>query len=139
MNIVVGNVYFTKFTRNPVNFVKKEARRDGRNYDYNLYKMYSKDIIRNGEIAWIATSEQGPGTIRLVKETMGRNTPVITRQAFEQQGELFNLQPVGKYSAKKDNYVPLKINDEKVQDVSKYGGYTSLNPSYFILIEHGQV
>ena len=99
--------------------------------------MYSKDIIRNGEIAWIATSEQGPGTIRLVKETMGRNTPVITRQAFEQQGELFNLQPVGKYSAKKDNYVPLKINDEKVQDVSKYGGYTSLNPSYFIFIEHG--
>ncbi len=133
LNIVVGNVYFTKFTRNPVNFVKKEARRDGRNYDYNLYKMYSKDIIRNGEIAWIATSEQGPGTIRLVKETMGRNTPVITRQAFEQQGELFNLQPVGKYSAKKDNYVPLKINDEKVQDVSKYGGYTSLNPSYLSL------
>ena len=50
---------------------------------------------------------------------------------------MFNLQPVGKYSAKKDNYVPLKINDEKMQDVSKYGGYTSLNPSYFIFIEHG--
>ena len=109
-------MYFTIFIRYPVNFVKKDARRDGRNYDYNLYKMYSKDIIRNGEIAWIATSEQGPGTIRLVKETMGRNTPVITRQAFEQQGELFNLQPVGKYSAKKDNYVPLKINDEKIAD-----------------------
>ena len=137
LNIIVGNVYFMKFTRNPMNFVKKEARRDGRNYDYNLYKMYSKDIIRNGEKAWIATSEQGPGTIRLVKETMGRNTPIITRQAFEQRGELFNLQPVGKYSAKKDNYVPLKINDEKMQDVSKYGGYTSLNPSYFIFIEHG--
>lgn len=72
LNIVVGNVYFTKFTRNPMNFIKKEARRDGRNYDYNLYKMYSKDIIRNGEKAWIATSEQGPGTIRLVKETMGK-------------------------------------------------------------------
>ena len=137
LNIIVGNVYFMKFTRNPMNFVKTEARRDGRNYDYNLYKMYSKDIIRNGEKAWIATSEQGPGTIRLVKEMMGRNTPIITRQAFEQRGELFNLQPVGKYSAKKDNYVPLKINDEKMQDVSKYGGYTSLNPSYFIFIEHG--
>ena len=24
-----------------------------------------------------------------------------------------------------------------MQDVSKYGGYTSLNPSYFIFIEHG--
>lgn len=26
---------------------------------------------------------------------------------------------------------------KKMQDVSKYGGYTSLNPSYFIFIEHG--
>ena len=30
LNIIVGNVYFMKFTRNPMNFVKKEARRDGR-------------------------------------------------------------------------------------------------------------
>ena len=61
-----------KFTRNPMNFVKKEARRDGRNYDYNLYKMYSKDIIRNGEKSLVATSEQGPGTIRLSKGNDGK-------------------------------------------------------------------
>lgn len=62
---------------------------------------------------------------------------MITRQTFEQKGELFNLQPVGKYSAKAENYVPLKAKDEKLQDVTKYGGYTSLKPSYFVFFEHG--
>ena len=137
LNIVVGNVYFTKFTRNPLNYVKKEARRDGKNYNYNLYKMYGKDVVRNGEIAWVASKNQEPGTIRLVKEVMEKNTPMITRQTFEQKGELFNLQPVGKYSAKAENYVPLKAKDEKLQDVTKYGGYTSLKPSYFVFFEHG--
>lgn len=137
LNIVVGNVYFTKFTRDPLNYVKKEARRDGKNYNYNLYKMYSKDVRRNGETAWIAQKDQEPGTIRLVKEVMGKNTPMITRQTFEQSGELFNLQPVGKYSAKADNYVPLKAKNEKLRDVTKYGGYTSLKPSYFVFLEHG--
>lgn len=137
LNIVVGNVYFTKFTRNPLNYVKKEARRDGKNYNYNLYKMYGKDVVRNGEIAWIASKNQEPGAIRLVKEVMEKNTPMITRQTFEQKGELFNLQPVGKYSAKAENYVPLKAKDEKLQDVTKYGGYTSLKPSYFVFFEHG--
>lgn len=89
---MVGNVYFTKFTRNPLNYVKKEARRDGKNYNYNLYKMYGKDVVRNGEIAWIASKNQEPGAIRLVKEVMEKNTPMITRQTFEQKGELFNLQ-----------------------------------------------
>ena len=61
LNIVVGNVYFTKFTRNPMNFIKKEARRDGRNYDYNLYKMYSKDIIRNGRKSLDRNKRTGTG------------------------------------------------------------------------------
>lgn len=55
----------------------------------------------------------GTGNDSVGKGNDGKNTPIITRQTFEQRGELFNLQPVGKYFAKKDNYVPLKINDEK--------------------------
>ena len=34
-------------------------------------------------------------------------------------------------------YVPMKAKDEKLQDVTKYGGYTSLKPSYFVFFEHG--
>ena len=32
--------------------------------------MYGKDVVRNGEIAWVASKNQEPGTIRLVKEVM---------------------------------------------------------------------
>ncbi|MFR7391029.1 MAG: hypothetical protein ACLUTU_20345 [Blautia faecis] len=47
--------------------------------------------------------------IRLVKEeVMEKNTPMITRQTFEQKGELLNLQPVGKYSAKAENYATVE-------------------------------
>lgn len=137
LNIVVGNVYYTKFTRNPLNFIKNEGRRNNKEYGYNLYKMYVNDVVRNGEVAWIAPKAQDPGTIRRVKEVMCKNTPMITRQTFEQKGELFDLQPVSKYKAKKENYVPIKASDVKMQDVEKYGGYTSLNPAYFIFIEHG--
>ena len=137
LNIVVGNVYYTKFTRNPLNFIKNEGRRNNKEYGYNLYKMYVNDVVRNGEVAWIASKAHDPGAIRLVKEVMCKNTPMITRHTFEQKGELFNIQPVSKYKAKKENYVPIKASDMKIQDVAKYGGYTSLNPAYFIFIEHG--
>ena len=60
-----------------------------------------------------------PGTMQVVSEVMCKNTPLITRQAFEQKGELFNIQPVGKYSAKAGNYVPLKVKDTKLQNVEK--------------------
>ncbi len=137
LNIVVGNVYYTKFSSSPINFIKNEATKDHKNYSYNLYKMYANDVIRNGEAAWIAPSGCKPGTIQLVKEVMCKNTPIITRQNFEQKGELFKLQPIGKYSAKAKNYVPLKANDPRMQDVEKYGGYTALKPAYFIFLEHG--
>lgn len=137
LNIVVGNVYYTKFTRNPMNFIKNEVQRSSNKYNYNLSKMFENDVVRNGEIAWSVQKNHKPGTMQVVSEVMCKNTPLITRQAFEQKGELFNIQPVGKYSAKAGNYVPLKVKDTKLQNVEKYGGYTSLKPAYFIFIEHG--
>ena len=137
LNIVVGNVYYTKFTRNPMNFIKNEVQRSSNKYNYNLSKMFENDVVRNGEIAWSVQKNHKPGTMQVVSEVMCKNTPLITRQAFEQKGELFNIQPVGKYSAKAGNYVPLKVKDTKLQNVEKYGGYTSLKPAYFTFIEHG--
>ena len=137
LNIVVGNVYYTKFTQNPMNYIKNDIYSEGGEYSYNLYRMYTKDVIRNGEIAWKVGSNHIPGTIQLVKKVMCKNTPIITRLPFEQKGQLFNIQPKSKYEAKKENYVPVKAKDEKMSDVTKYGGYTSLNPAYFIFFEHG--
>lgn len=53
LNIVIGNVYYVKFTQNPLNFIKKEYRNDKKQYHYNLSRMFDWDIVRKGEVAWI--------------------------------------------------------------------------------------
>ena len=55
LNIVVGNTYYVKFTKNAVWFVKENPGRT-----YNLEKMFTGkyDVERNGEIAW-ETGGQG--------------------------------------------------------------------------------
>lgn len=137
LNVVVGNVYYTKFTQNPMNYIKNELYGKDGKYSYNLYRMYTRDVVRNGEVAWRVACDHTPGTIQLVKKIMCKNTPIITRHTFIQKGELFDIQPRSKYEAKKENYVPLKAKDEKMGDVTKYGGYTSLKPAYFVFFEHG--
>ncbi len=54
LNIVVGNVYYVKFTQNPLNFIKNDYDRDKTKNNYNLSKMFDWDVERNGEVAWIA-------------------------------------------------------------------------------------
>ena len=137
LNIVVGNVYFTKFTQNPINFIKKELAYDN-SKSYHLGKMYSKDVVRNGYTAWIANSKENveDGTICTVRKVMAKNTPLMTRLTFEAKGGFTNetLYPASK--AKADNYIPFKSSDEKMQDVTKYGGFTNVSGAYFFLVEH---
>ncbi|SDZ89978.1 CRISPR-associated endonuclease Csn1 [Pseudobutyrivibrio sp. ACV-2] len=137
LNIVVGNVYFTKFTQNPLNFIKNELSKDENRYGYNLGKMYEKDVERNGYKAWIAAKngEKNP-TINTVKTVMSKNTPLITRWVYEAKGGIANetLYPAKK--AKEDGYIPLKESDDKLRDITKYGGYNSVSTAYFFLVEH---
>ena len=59
LNIVVGNVYLTKFTNNPRNFIRKDYINDQKKYHYNLSRMFDWDVKRKGEIAWIAPKKDG--------------------------------------------------------------------------------
>lgn len=131
LNIVVGNVYLVKFTQNPLNFVRSK------NVEYNLGRMFEKDVERNGKVAWKAEREgEGPGTIATVKMMMAKNTPLLTRMCFSGHGAIAKatLYPAEKASA--DNYIPLKGSNKKIQDVKKYGGYTSVSTGSFILVDH---
>lgn len=136
LNIVVGNVYYTKFTQNPRNFIENEYKQNTKKYNYNLNRMYYKDVIRNGKIAWIAQNENDNGTISVVKKTLSKSTPMMTRMSFEKTGQLSKATIVSASDANKDNYIPVKTSDPKLQDVTKYGGKTSVGASYFILVEH---
>lgn len=136
LNIVVGNVYYTKFTQNPRNFIEK-YKSDERRHHYNLSKMYKWDVERNGEVAWKAPVENGSqGTITVVKNTLKKTTPLMTRMNFEKGGQLTEATIVSHSKTKTEGYIPIKTSDLKMQDVTKYGGRTSIAGAYYFLVEH---
>lgn len=136
LNIVVGNVYYTKFTQNPSNFIKHEYM-TGKTH-YNLYRMFDWDVVRGSSTAWIGKNKgSNSSTISIVKKMLSKTTPILTRLSYTGHGAISNETLYSGRVAKKDNYIPIKSGDERLQDVSRYGGYTSLNPAYFIFIEHG--
>lgn len=137
LNIVVGNVYDTKFTQNPLHFIQKEYTGDTVKYNYNLSRMFDRDVVRGDRTAWIAQKEGGTsGTIATVKEMVSRNTPMMTRLNFEGNGGIANETLYSAKKASPDKYIPFKASDEKMQDVTKYGGFSSVTTAYFFLVEH---
>lgn len=86
LNIVVGNVYDTKFTQNPRTIFKAKET-------YSFRKLYDYNVERNGIIAW-KTGENG--TIAQVKKVMAKNNVLFTRYATEFHGAIADLQPMKK-------------------------------------------
>lgn len=136
LNIVVGNVYFTKFTLDPLNFIKNDYGDDKKKYHYHLSRMFDWDVTRNGEIAWIGAKDGEAGTIVTVKKMLKKNTPLMTRRNFVGHGAIAKETLYGKQKASPSNYIPLKAENEKMADVNKYGGFTSVSTAYFFLVEH---
>lgn len=138
LNIVVGNVYYTKFTQDPKHFIQKEWRKDPKKNNYHLDKMFERDVVRDGKIAWIAQTDDKPGTIATVQKMMSKNTPLMTRMSYEAHGGITKKETI--YSAKvakADMYFPQKTkSDPKMCDVTKYGGISNVASSYFFLVEH---
>ena len=128
LNIVVGNAYHTKFTNSPYRFIKNKA-----NQEYNLRKLLQKvnKIESNGVVAWVGQSENNPGTIATVKKVIRRNTVLISRMVKEVDGQLFDLTLMKKGKGQ----VPIKSSDERLTDISKYGGYNKATGAYFAFVK----
>ncbi|MCR6546737.1 type II CRISPR RNA-guided endonuclease Cas9 [Dehalobacterium formicoaceticum] len=124
LNIVVGNVYNTKFTHSPINFIKEYHGKQ-----YNLNRMYDFDVARNGLTAWKAGEN---GTIIDVKKVMAKNNILFTRYATESKGALFDQMIVRKGTGQ----LPIKSSDPRLSDIGKYGGYNKVAGAYFMLAEH---
>ena len=137
LNIVVGNTYNTKFTNNPINFMKNaEKNPEDVQYKYNMDKIFRYNVIRNGETAWIA--DNGTTKQHVIK-TINRNTVTITRKTEEVHGALSNKVTVWSSKLAKKNpdaYMPVKTTDEKACDVTKYGGITAIANSGYTLDEY---
>ncbi len=132
LNIVVGNVYDTKFTQNPIHFIKA-YRRDQKSNAYHMDKLFWYDVVRNGEVAWKAGQT---GTIRTVRAMMARNTPLLSKRVYEAHGGIAKQTIYSKKEAKERVYIPVKSSDKRLQDVTKYGGFRSVSGAYYFLVEH---
>lgn len=117
INIVVGNVYYTKFNRNAFEYFKTNGLNS-----YNMQKLFDRDIPG----AW-KVSECG----RIV-QTTEKNTCRIVRMTERGKGALFNATI--KTAGANDKLIPLKANGA-IADTAKYGGYDSATTAYFMLVE----
>lgn len=126
LNIVVGNVYYTKFTDNPMRYIK-EYHKNEKKEQYSLNRMFTFDVERNGIVAWKRGND---GSIKTVKEIMGKNNILFTRYATEKKGGFFNR----KILKKGNGQIMIKAS-ERNMPIEKYGGYKSPSINYFILVE----
>ena len=149
LNIVVGNAYYTKFTKDP-KFILKNENKDS----YNISKLFYYDIKKNNYYAWHmdvngkARREETnqkensqdflkfpeTGTIVRVRETLSKNNILFTRQTFQRSGKLSDSLIVKKGA--NNDVLPIKSSDIKMLDVEKYGGYNKVAKAYFFIAEY---
>lgn len=131
MNIVVGNVFDTKFTENFFLHILEKQN------EYSLNKVFEFDTAR----AWIAPKhfesvkyeKEGDrsilsGSIKTVYKYIFKNTPIVTFAPYQQKGELFDLQ----IKSKGNGQLAIK----KGLDIEKYGGYNKVHGTYYFVAEY---
>lgn len=117
INIVVGNVYNTKFSHNAAVYFKQNGLDS-----YNLRNLFAYDI----KGAWKVSDKPR------ILQTVSKNTCRIVRMTERGKGKLFDATI--KTAGTNDNLIPLKASGA-ISDTAKYGGYDSATTAYFMLVK----
>lgn len=129
LNIVVGNVYDTKFTDKFFLNIDKEKYSLNRVFEYsteNAWIAPTKDEMK--EYVSSGDSSVLSGTIQTVYKYVYKNNPIVTTALFRQKGALFDLNIMPKHQGQ----LPIKEG----MDIDKYGGYNKRKGTYFCVVEH---
>ena len=135
LNIVVGNVYDTKFTSDPRNFIK-EYRKNPQKNEYHMYKLFDYNVQRGDRVAWTASNGE---SMKVVKGTLKKNTPLVTFMSYEEHGGLYDQNIISAKDIKKvkgKGSLPIKSSDSRLNNTEKYGGYAKVSGAYFFVVEH---
>lgn len=152
LNIVVGNVFDTKFTKNYWKFTKDRGKEEIKE-STNFKKIYNYDVKRNGNVAWvISTHNNKYHTITTVKKMISKKTANITEMLVEGKGEkqgkrygFFDsnlkkkLQEIKNEKIKIVPNIPKNLKHKNISSyeiAKKYGYFGKLNPAYFILFSY---
>ncbi len=133
LNIVVGNVYDTKFTKAFFKRIRDEKYSLNRVFDYDVKNAWvapTKEELR--EYRRSKNKEeyrnQLSGTFATVYKNVFRNTPIITHALVQQKGALYDLNIMKKGSGQ----LPTKVG----KDINKYGGYNKLTGTFYCIVKH---
>lgn len=150
LNIVVGNVFNTKFTKNYWKFIKENNRKNEENPNkkegYNFKNIYESDVFRNEDVAWVfSKTDTKFNTINTIDNMVYRKTVNITEMLVEGKGQLFNLTIKDRTQLKKNvgnivSNTPKSLKNRNIYSSSvemakKYGYFDSLNIAYFVLFK----
>lgn len=113
LNVVVGNVWYHKFSKN---FWREDAENN-----IKAEKLYTHDVMNRGNKIWDGATDKDR-----VVEILHKNTPHMTKFAFCRHGGLFDQQPV----SAAEGLVPRK----KGKPTEIYGGYNKPTASFFVLV-----
>ncbi len=150
LNIVVGNAYYTKFTKDPRFIFKNENREN-----YHITNIFNYDIKRSNYVAWECDINERKrreekhqignkpdfntypetGTILKVKATLSKNNILFTRQTFQRSGGISDMLIVKK-NDDTSALLPIKSSDVKMTSMNKYGGLNKIAKAYFFLAEY---
>ena len=114
LNVVVGNVYNSRFS--------KLWFRPTDKYSLKVETIFSKPVKCGNATVW-----QGTPDLEKVKSIMAKNAIHVTKYAFCRKGGLFDQQPV----KAGEGLVPLKAGLE----TTRYGGYNKPAASFFSLVK----
>lgn len=115
LNIVVGNVWYSKFSR--------QFWSAANNYSIKSEIVFTRPVICGGKTVWNGAVDKD----RVIKIAR-KNTAHMTKYAFCRKGGFFDQMPV---SAAK-GLVPLK--DGRPTEI--YGGYNKSTASFFVLVRY---
>jgi CRISPR-associated endonuclease Csn1 len=115
LNIVVGNVYDTRFN--------KQWFRVDEPYSVKLKTLFKHPVQarKNSPVVW-----NGEEDIGRIKDTVAQNNVHYTRYAFVRKGGFFDQMPV----KAAPGFIPLK----KGLDTEKYGGYNKATASFYCFV-----
>ena len=141
LNIVVGNAYRTKFTSNPINFIREADKHGNKGkFRYHMTKLFDDDIIRGSETAWKASDDKNPGTIAIVKKVIGKNTPIISRRSYNYADGRNITQKDTVYSkhviTDVEKFLGVSTSDPALTNVLKYGGRKAIAGMCYTLVEY---
>ncbi len=125
LNVVVGNVYHEKFTKNPLRFV-----RSGQRYSMKLSALFKDwDLIKGKRVIWQKGEE---GSLKTVQTRMAKNDPMVTQYCTEKKGVFFKVNPRPKGCGQ----VFLKESEPRFCNIDKYGAYDKANIAYYALVAY---